>query len=274
MARRRSLAGALLGLTALLALLVFSASAQVSPARVGSAAALPADPWTGQWLNSIDGATITLAQSGSAITGTSPCPGTTMFPAGVTQTGTVSGDGTTASFTYSGAPSCPGAGGTYQATMQPDARVIDVRGTTQFGTPFSTTFTYQGGGTEPRETPAAARPQEPERTRVRIVFDNRRFEPAAATVASGTRIRVCNESRVFTKVFSYSPAARHTTLEPVRGERRRTEYRLPGVGRTNLRPGQCDQFTVRNPTGAPLRLALFDELHSSAKLVLTIQPAP
>ncbi len=169
--RRRTLAGALLGMTALLALLVYSASAQVSgssvegtydyqaagPALVGSAAALPADPWTGQWLFSGDGATSTLAQSGSAITGTSPCPGTTMFPAGVTQTGTVSGDGTTASFTYSGAPSCPGAGGTYQATMQPDARVIDVRGTTQFGTPFSTTFTYQGGGTEPRETPSAAR---------------------------------------------------------------------------------------------------------------------
>lgn len=148
--RRSMIVAALLGLVATLAV-VAGGSAQ-------GAAALPANPWTGQWLNSADGTTVTLAQSGSGITGTSPCPGTTMFPAGVTQTGTVSGDGTTASFTYSGAPSCPGVGGTYQATMRPDARVIDVRGTTQFGTPFTATFTYQGGGTEPRETPTPPPP--------------------------------------------------------------------------------------------------------------------
>jgi hypothetical protein len=110
---------------------------------------------------------------------------------------------------------------------------------------------------------------------LRVVFDNRRFDPVAATVASGARIRICNESRVVAKVFSYSPAGRYTSLEPVPGRRRRNrEYRLPGRGRTSLRPGQCDEFTVRNPTSAPLRLALFDELHSQARLVLTIQPAP
>jgi hypothetical protein len=137
--RRSMIVAALLGLVAALAVVAG-----------GPAQALPANPWTGQWLNSADGTTITLTQSGPEITGPGPCPGTTMFPAGVTHTGRVSGDGTTASFTYSGAPSCPGVAGTYQATMRPDAREIAVRGTTQFGTSFTSTLTYQGGGTEPR----------------------------------------------------------------------------------------------------------------------------
>jgi hypothetical protein len=124
-----------------------------------------------------------------------------------------------------------------------------------------------------RVVPARTRPDEPGAGRLRVVFDNRDFQPREATVRSGARIRICNESTVVAKVFSLSPAGRHTTLEPVpRGRSGRPEYRLPGAGRRSLRPGQCDSFVVRNPTGRPLRLALFDELHSAARLVLTIRP--
>ena len=109
--------------------------------------------------------------------------------------------------------------------------------------------------------------------RLKVVYDHRKFSPASATVASGARIRFCNESSVHTKVFSVSPAARYTTLEKVRRPSGASEYRLPGSGKESLKPGECDHFTVRNPTDKPLRLRLFDELHSDAKSVLIIQPA-
>lgn len=121
---------------------------------LGSAApalALPANPWTGTW-RSGDGSLITLTQSGSQITGTQPCPGTTTLP-GITFDGTASADGTTASLTYTSAV-CTGAGGGFSGTLSADGKRVDGSGTTQYGTGFTFAWTYEGGGTEPRETPA------------------------------------------------------------------------------------------------------------------------
>jgi hypothetical protein len=94
-------------------------------------------------------------------------------------------------------------------------------------------------------------------------------------VTSGGLINICNEGTVFAKVFSYSPSARYTTLAKVKGRTagHAFEWRLPGKGKRSLKPGQCDSFTVRNPTSAPLSVTLFDEIHAQAKLALRIVPA-
>jgi hypothetical protein len=77
-------------------------------------------------------------------------------------------------------------------------------------------------------------------------------------------------------VFSYSATARYTTLAKVQGKtagHHPFSWRLPGKGKESLKSGQCDSFTVRNPTAAPLNLKLFDEIHAAAKLTLEIAPA-
>lgn len=99
---------------------------------VGSAAALPANPWAGQWIDG-SGAPISLTQSGSSITGTARA-GCTGNPTGVVFTGMASADNTTASFSYSGAPACPGEGGTFTGRMRADGRAVAISGVTQFGT--------------------------------------------------------------------------------------------------------------------------------------------
>ena len=135
---------ALLALSALLATFALISAS--------SAAALPPNPWTGQWLDN-NNMLVTLTQSGSQITGTSFCPGGAS-PPGVTLTGTASADNTTANFSYQSAV-CTGTGGTFTGTMNASGRRVDGSGVTQFGTGFSFSWTYQGGGNEPREAPPA-----------------------------------------------------------------------------------------------------------------------
>ena len=121
----------------------------------GPAVALPANPWAGTWQTN-DGGLVTMTQAGTQLSGTQPCPGTTSLP-GVTFTGTASADSRTAQLAYSSAV-CTGVGGTFTATMAADARSLSGSGVTQYGTGFSLSWTYQGGGTEPRivPTPPAA----------------------------------------------------------------------------------------------------------------------
>ncbi len=119
--------------------------------QAGSALALPADPWTGTWRTN-DGGIVTVTQSGTQITGTQPCPGTTTLP-GITITGTASADSTTADFAYQSAV-CTGTGGTFRGTLATDARSVSGSGVTQYGTGFAFTWTYLSGGTEPRVVPS------------------------------------------------------------------------------------------------------------------------
>lgn len=122
----------------------------------GPAAALPPNPWTGTW-NGGSAELITLTQTGTQITGTQSCPGTTTLP-GITLTGTASADNTTATFTYASSV-CTGVGGTFTATMAATGRSVSGTGLTQFGTGFNFSWSYVSGGNEPRETapPAPAR---------------------------------------------------------------------------------------------------------------------
>jgi uncharacterized protein (DUF2147 family) len=124
-------------------------------AMAGTAAALPANPWTGTWQTN-DGGIATITQTGTQISGTQLCPGTTSLP-GITYSGTASADNRTANFSYQSSV-CTGVGGTFTGTLQNDGRRIEGSGVTQFGTGFSFSWTYQGGGTEPRETPVAPPP--------------------------------------------------------------------------------------------------------------------
>jgi uncharacterized protein (DUF2147 family) len=116
----------------------------------GPALALPANPWTGNWRTS-QGDVVTLTQSGSQITGTSLCPSTTSLP-GITYTATASGDGSVATFAYMSVV-CTGVGGTFTGTMSADGKTVTGSGTTQYGTGFSFSWTYEGGGIEPRAAP-------------------------------------------------------------------------------------------------------------------------
>lgn len=122
------------------------------------ASAAPADPFAGNWLQD-DGGVVSLAQSGSQISGTGPCPGATSPPGstGVTYAATVGADGVSASFSYSSTV-CTGTGGTFTATLAPDGVKLNASGVTQFGTGFAFSWTYQSGGTEPRALPAALCP--------------------------------------------------------------------------------------------------------------------
>jgi hypothetical protein len=112
------------------------------------AAALPANPWTGRWQSGSD--VITLTQAGSQISGTGPCPGTTN--SAVNYSASASADSTTANFAYTSSV-CTGTGGTFSATLAANGQTVSGSGITQFGTGFSFSWTYVGGGTEPRSTP-------------------------------------------------------------------------------------------------------------------------
>jgi hypothetical protein len=130
----------------LLIVLALAAALAGAPA----ASALPANPWTGRWLDN-NGSVLTLTQNGSQISGTQPCPGTTTLP-GVNINGTASPDNRTATFTYTSSV-CTGTGGTFSGTMTDDGLRVTGTGVTQFGTGFGFSWTYQSGGTEPRTTP-------------------------------------------------------------------------------------------------------------------------
>jgi hypothetical protein len=119
-------------------------------ATAGTAAALPANPWTGTWQTN-DGSLLTVTQTGTQISGTQLCPGSSSLP-GINITGTASADSRTASFAY-GSSVCTGVGGNFTGTMADDGKRVDGSGVTQYGTGFTFFWLYQSGGTEPRATP-------------------------------------------------------------------------------------------------------------------------
>lgn len=132
-------------------------SAVVVLSSVAPAVALPANPWTGNWLRDAaespapPNQLFTLSQNGSTVTGTyAHCGGGTL-------TGTVSPDGTTLAASIRnppGLPSCTADGtATFTVTMNPDGLSFRGSGVTGIGTGFTFTARYQGGGTEPRSTP-------------------------------------------------------------------------------------------------------------------------
>jgi hypothetical protein len=142
---------------------------------VAPATALPPNPWTGRWLIpkaaipckdrpelGVTGDQIfTATQVGSRVTFTYTLPGGqrgtiagNVSPDGATLTAGAAPDGWT-----EGPPSyCFGTGhGSVTLQMAPDARSFSTSsGSTDFGNGINITGTYQGGGTEPRTSPAIA----------------------------------------------------------------------------------------------------------------------
>ena len=136
-------------------------SAVVVLSSVAPAAALPANPWTGNWLRDAaespapPNQLFTLSQNGSSVTGTyAHCGGGTL-------TGTVSADGATLSASFRnppGVPNCSRDGtATVTVTMNPDGLSFQGSGVTGIGNGFTFTARYQGGGNGAAIHSAAAR---------------------------------------------------------------------------------------------------------------------
>lgn len=136
-----------------LAWLVLGAALAAGLTAAAPAQALPANPWTGRWDSGAG--VITLTQIGSQISGSGPCPGTA--GSDVRYGASASADGATANFTYMSSV-CTGTGGRFTATLAPTGQTAGGSGVTQFGTGFSLSWTYLGGGTEPRSIPVAPPP--------------------------------------------------------------------------------------------------------------------
>jgi hypothetical protein len=102
---------------------------------------------------------------------------------------------------------------------------------------------------------------------LKIVVSGKQPCPAKATVASGATVTICNQDP-FADAF-YSPSKHNRWNVPPGG--RTDEDTLARVV-PKVRTGRCTRFKVRNPTGAPLEMKIFDVLHERFKIVLRIQP--
>jgi hypothetical protein len=111
-------------------------------------AALPPDPWAGPWGSASEPEPFTITQTGETLATATPCPAGgpgAGNATGVKQDGKVtSPDGAISEWTYTGKPDCPGVGGTFTAEMSADAKTVTIKGVSQFGTPFSNTWTFLG----------------------------------------------------------------------------------------------------------------------------------
>ena len=101
---------------------------------------IPSGAWVGTWEES-SGDPFEVTGSDSSLQILTPCPNTGN-PTGIKSTGRVtSADNSVSEWEYSGEPDCPGAGGTYTATMSKDCLTVKERGVTKNGTPFEDTWT-------------------------------------------------------------------------------------------------------------------------------------
>lgn len=87
---------------------------------------------------------------------------------------------------------------------------------------------------------------------VLVNLENKHYAAAITAVDDGDIIKICNLDRIFHKPFSLSSHNRFNMT---------------------LKPQECGTIVARNPTKAPLRLALFDDLHAMEKLDLVVAPA-
>lgn len=81
------------------------------------------------------------------------------------------------------------------------------------------------------------------------------FRPNQVVATDGDGLKFCNKSGVFWSLFSY------------------TKYNKFGKPKgLRIAPGACTTVTVHNPTDEKLAVKYFDELHSLAKLTVTVSP--
>jgi hypothetical protein len=224
-------------------LLTLALTAVLVLSSVGPAAALPPSPWTGNWLRDAaespapPNQLFTLTQSGSSVTGSySHCGGGTL-------TGTVSPDGATLTASFRnppGVPNCSGDGtATATVTMSPDGQSFRGSGVTGFGTGFSFTARYQGGGSEPRST--SSRP----------ICPGGRYAGLWLSPAGNTFSFVQNGSALFARGVTFP----QTMSGTVSGGTARGTYTIPegsGTFTFTLAPDlRTFAFTGTTPRGTP-----------------------
>lgn len=90
-----------------------------------------------------------------------------------------------------------------------------------------------------------------------------KLQGARLTVHAGDTLRICNPLNVYRKPFSLSAGnkfGKQTDDPSIRDS-------------VTLPPGKCYDLVVKNETGAPITLKMFDEIHTRNKLYLAVLPA-
>ena len=194
-----------------------------------------ADIWTGTW-GRADWGTMTVTQSGGR------AKGTYTWDDGRVE-GVVSG--LVFRGTWNEAPTRQGPrdAGEFELRVSGD------------GKSFTGWWRYADGsaGGDWNGTRISAPPSAPAARVLKVVLAKKRYNPSTATVASGTRVEICNGDD-----FRHRPASLSSSS------------RLRGVV---LRPGQCASVTVRNPTRGLAEVKFYDEIHSQERMVLVVVPA-
>ena len=82
-----------------------------------------------------------------------------------------------------------------------------------------------------------------------------RFEPTVISAASDGRVRICNRSRVFVRLFSLSKG-----------------NEFGGSKGIQLPPGACTTLSLSNPAAVSAEVSVFDYIHARAKITVTVAP--
>jgi hypothetical protein len=194
-----------------------------------------ADIWTGTW-GRADWGTMTVTQSGGRAKGTYTWDDGRME-------GVVSG--LVFKGTWNEAPTRQGPrdAGEFELRMSGD------------GKSFTGWWRYADGSASGdwNGTRISAPPSATAAKVLKVVLVKKRYNPHTATVASGTRVEICNGDDFQHRPFSLSSFSRMKTVV--------------------LKPGQCASVTVRNPTRELAEVKFHDEIHSQERMVLVVLPA-
>jgi len=108
--------------------------------------------------------------------------------------------------------------------------------------------------------------------------NSKNYSPNRATVAWDAKVTICNLLPFQIYPVAVSRYGAYTTMVHESQQGTLPAWYLPGPkstkGTSNIEPGSCRSFSMRNTTGETLTLPLFDALHKDAKLTLTILPRP
>ena len=80
-----------------------------------------------------------------------------------------------------------------------------------------------------------------------------RFEPTTISAPPDGRVRICNRSKVFSRIFSLSKG-----------------NEFGGRKGVQLPPGACTIISLSNRAGLPADVSVFDYVHSRAKITVTV----
>jgi hypothetical protein len=96
-----------------------------------------------------------------------------------------------------------------------------------------------------------------------VVRKAKLFVPKWLTLRAGDTVRFCNHDPFLNEEFSLSPYNKFGNSGARAHGRLSQPYQYPGA---------CSSVVIHNPTGSPISVRVFDEIHSAAKLTLTVLP--